>query len=178
MNLFHKRTTLYILFVSTIVMIVLMFFQGKPLNNTASIISLELAATQTDVQAVLETWSEASTREVDLIQVAVANTRLDFLFLLAYSLFLFTVVTQLGSYFSSRNLFKLVAYAALLSGILDVVENIGMLQSLRGNISDNVALATAVASYFKWVLVICVITFVLVAFMAKLIQNKKQPGLN
>ncbi len=174
MNLFYKRSTLYILLISTVIVAVLMLLQGSPMKATgAGILSLEFASTKMAVDAVMETWEESSTAEKDIIKVAINNTRLDFIFLLCYSLFLFTCAKQLSVYFSSKKLFHLMAALALLAGLLDIVENIGMLQSLDGNVSDKIAFLTAVAAYFKWVLVIVVISFLIVSFSIKLMRREK-----
>lgn len=175
MNLFYKRSTLYILLISTVIVAVLMFLQGSPMKagEAGGILSLEFAPTKMDVEAVLEIWEEESTPGTNIINTAINNTRLDFIFLLCYSFFLFTCVKQLSVYFSAKNIFRFMAAAALLAGLLDIVENIGMLQSLDGNISDKTAFITAVAAYFKWILVIVVIVFLIISFVVKLARKKE-----
>ncbi|MBC7934209.1 MAG: hypothetical protein H7Y86_02455 [Rhizobacter sp.] len=181
MSLFYKRATLYILLVSTIAMIVLLLLQGRPLHTAATphgIISLEFAATATAVEAVLESWSEAALPGQNIITIAENNTWLDFIFLFCYSLFLFTAARQLSTFFSAKKLFNTVGYAALLSGILDIAENIGMLRSLQGSINDTTAFMTAIAAYFKWIIVLAVLLFLLAGFILKLVNGKRGGDLN
>jgi hypothetical protein len=176
MHLFHKRSTFYILLVSTIVMIVLMFLQGKPLTTPATpagIISLELAARTDAVLSVIESWEEAGSTDGELIQVAIRNTWLDFLFLTCYSLFLFTAARQLSSFFKCKKFFNAVALAALAAGLLDIIENAGMLQSLQGKGSPLIALLTAIAAYCKWITVFFVIGFLLTAGIIRLFRQKR-----
>ena len=175
MNLLYKRSSLYILLISTVIVAVLMFLQGRPMKagEVAGILSLEFAPTKTDVQAVLEIWEEESTPGTDIIQTAINNTRLDFIFLFCYSLFLFTCARQLSVYFSSRKIFHFMAALALLAGLLDIVENVGMLQSLQGNVSNKMAFITAATAYFKWILVIVVIVFLIISFVVKLARKKE-----
>ncbi|RYY68947.1 MAG: hypothetical protein EOO13_10925 [Chitinophagaceae bacterium] len=181
MSLFYKKTTFYILLVATIGMIVAMFIQGRPLTlpgTPAGIVSLELAATDANVQAVLETWKEAGNTDAELIQVAINNTRLDFLFLLCYALFLFTVAKQISRFYAHKKMFNVVAWMAILSAVLDIIENMGMLNSLNGEGNDAIAFATAAAAYFKWIAVILVIVFLLLAVLHKLVFKQNRQPLN
>lgn len=177
MNLFYKKFTLYILLVSTIIMIVLMFLQGRPLKTSytpAGIVSLELAPTLRDAEAVLDIWAEASTDDIDIIKTAVGNTWLDFAFLFFYSLLLFCAAKNLSLYFSQKKFWNLVAVASLAAGILDIIENIGMLQTLQEKGSHNIALMTAVAAYFKFILILLVLFFIVAGLLVKTFKRKKQ----
>lgn len=176
MNLFHKKSTLYILLVSTVIMIVLMFLQGSPLKTPetrAGIVSLELAPSQVNADAVLDTWSEYSTPGKDIIQIAIINTKIDFGFLLCYALFLFTCALQLSAKFKDYKILPLAAWAVLAAGLLDAIENFGMLQTLQLKGSDNVAMMTAVAAYFKFALLIGA-AFVIAAFAIILLRKKNK----
>ncbi|RYY48646.1 MAG: hypothetical protein EOO06_09670 [Chitinophagaceae bacterium] len=101
-----------------------MFLQGRPLTTQATphgILSLEFAASMPAVEAVIETWKESGDTDNELIEVAVDNTRLDFLFLTSYTLFFLAAALQLSLLVKQKALLQLVAVAALLAGLLDVV---------------------------------------------------------
>jgi hypothetical protein len=53
--------------------------------------------------------------------------------------------------------FRLLAVLSLTAGLLDVMENAGMLTSLNEAGSDEVAMLTAIAAIIKWSLVILII---------------------
>lgn len=167
MKLFHKKSTFYLLFTGTVIMMFVMIYSGHLLNTTHTpkgIICLELANTYQKVQHILSAWKTSSTIDNDLISIAKNNTRLDFVFLFLYAFFLFTCCIQLAHSLTQRKIFSTTFYAmavcALAAGVLDIFENIGMLRSLNGNGSERVAAATAFISYMKWSLVILVIFFI------------------
>lgn len=158
-------------------MIVLMFLQGRPLKTPATsggILTLEFAPTQMDVDAVLDTWAEASTPSTDIINTAIVNTKIDFVFLFCYSLFLMSCALQLSLRSVNKKIWQIIAGTSVIAGLLDVVENIGMLQSLQENGSDRIALMTTLAAYFKWALVLIVITFLIIGFLKKILQRKNK----
>lgn len=174
MNLFLKSSTFYILLISTVIMAVLMSLQGSSLKTPETrggIVSLELAPSQIDADSVLDTWNEYSTPSKDIIQIAILNTKIDFGFLLCYSLFLFTCALQLAAKFNDNKILKLFAWSALVAGILDILENIGMLQTLHLKGSDTIAWMTAVAAYFKFALLIGAVLAILV-FVIKFLVRK------
>ena len=69
----------------------------------------------------------------------------------------------------------MVAKAALLAGILDGLENTGMLISLAGHGSAFISLATGVCSAIKWGLAILALFYVItggVAFLRSAVRNR------
>jgi hypothetical protein len=165
-------------------MIVIMSITGKPLKTEATpsgILNLELANSHTKVQRILLAWNNASTPGYDIIAAAKSNTYFDFLFLLSYAFFLFSCCKQLSQVLQQKKimaaLLQYVAWAALLLGFLDILENIGMLQSLAGNGSQNVALFTSTISIIKWLLVLTVLALMLVGLVAKWMQSRKPERL-
>jgi len=180
MNLFLKTSTFYFLLAGTIIMMVLMLITGKDLKTTATplgIIDLELASTKTAVQNILKAWDNKVSEGKELIKKARVNTFLDFAFLIFYSLFLFACCKRLASSLSHKkkwqNILHCFAAMALLSGLLDVVENTGMLMSLSGHSSSNIALMTAIAAYLKWCIVIATLLVIITAFSVKSMERKK-----
>lgn len=177
-NLFLKKSTFYFLLAGTIIMIVLMMLSGKDLKATATpmgIVDLELASSKEAVQTILFAWDS---KGKDVIAKASINTYLDFVFLTFYTLFFYSCCKFLAASLSHKKtwvfILRRIAVLALLAGLLDVVENIGMLVSLSGMLSNQVAMLTCVAAYLKWFLVLATILFILVALLVKIVENKKR----
>lgn len=169
-----------VLAAGTLVMMYLMAVSGKPLKTPATphgIIDLEFAYSKIKVEGVMNAWIEYKIDKVDRVAAAKENTYLDFIFLLFYSPFLFLCCRKLiagynpGSFISKAG--KSIAKGALLSGFLDMLENLGMLQSLNGNISGTIALFTSVVSIAKWALVITAIIFILFMLVYKFSRRIK-----
>jgi len=167
------------LLAGTLVMMYLMMATGKTLKTTATpigILDLEFAHNAGKVETILNAWSVKGDSG-SVIDDAKRNTYYDFIFLLFYSSFLFCSCKLLGKRSHSTPTFKktanLFAYAALAAGFLDILENIGMLQILHGNISDSITLFTSVSAIFKWFLVILVLLFLLIRLISQLLlQNR------
>jgi hypothetical protein len=114
-----------------------------------------------EVEQVLSAWTSASSPNTDILHAARVNTYLDFIFLSFYSLFLFVFCRRLADGLSARKMmaraFHLLSMLALFAGFLDVLENIGMLASLHGQVSDTTALYTALSAGLKWIIVLVII---------------------
>ncbi len=54
----------------------------------------------------------------------------------------------------------------IIAGILDLLENFGMLISLDGEVSNNIALFTAICSFVKWMLVFIALLYIVAALVA------------
>jgi hypothetical protein len=158
----------------TVVMMYLMMISGSYLKTSATphgIINLEFAYNKKKVEEIIHIW-QYSPGKTDRITAAKENTYLDFIFLLFYSCFLFLTVRRLISGY--RNVIsqsELIAKGALLAGLFDILENLGMLQSLNGNISDPVALFTFISSLLKWLLVSAAILFIIFMLFYKLAKR-------
>ena len=167
MKLFYNRITFWILLAGTAIMLPVMFLSGRPLNTPETprgILCLEFANSAQKVNNILSSWETRSTTERDIIVAAKVNTCLDFVFLLFYSLFLFTACRQLVAAMPGKKIFSLILHMAsvfaLIAGLLDIFENIGMLKSLDGHVSDQVAINTVTFATIKWLLVLAVILFI------------------
>jgi hypothetical protein len=120
-----KSVKLIWLLLFTVIMMVTMKVQWNWNNKNVQhgIIKLELATTQSDAKNIIEDWN---------LNGAIANTYLDFLFIIAYSWFLFAAVYRTGNRLNGwGNYLKFIAFLAPLAGILDIVENYKMLQFMR-----------------------------------------------
>lgn len=96
------------------------------------IISLELAHTPDQAQAVLASWDAGARVDAGLV------VGLDFVFALSYVLFLSLMCMQLaGQLYSWHRVAALVgvvlSWAVVLAGVADVVENVALIQMLRGS---------------------------------------------
>jgi len=167
-----KKYLLLILLIGTGVMIVVMTKTGATLKTPATprgILDLEFASNSSKVAIVTTAWAG------DNIGAAKTNTYLDFLFLIFYSLFLFFTckkIARLSSgWFSNTGL--LFAKGALIAGLLDVLENSGMLYNLSfSNGPGIVALLTTTCSLIKWGLALTAAAYCLTGLVYIITQKK------
>jgi len=156
---------LLLLVAGTFIMMTVMAKTGATLKTPATpkgILDLEFAYNQTKVATVVTAWSDNSS--VNNIRVAKENTWLDFIFIFFYSLLLSQACSMIaisgqGFLFTMG---RLLAKAALIAGLLDVLENIGMLITLSGNGSAICAALTAFSSILKWGIVILIVLYILI----------------
>ena len=135
------------------------------------ILDLEFAFNSAKTAKVLDAWTPVS--PYDRIAIAKHNTWLDFIFIFFYSIFLFLASKAISRLFGGGfgRAGKFIAKGALLAGLLDVVENTGMLLTLSGNGSDAVALFTTISSVIKWALALLAVLYVLTA-TASLLRSR------
>lgn len=163
----------------------LMLYTGRSLNTPETpegILNLEFAYTGKIVNQVLGIWKKYPDSTTDIINAAKNNTYLDFIFLVFYSLFLFTCCRQIAHSLLHKKVFKKIFFiasaCALLTGLLDIIENIGMLVSLNGTGSDTVAMVTTIAASIKWILVFLVIVCIACGILYRYKLSIKQKGYN
>ncbi len=134
------------LLAGTLLLMLMLRFQGRGLTQATSspmgIVSLELASSPEKARSVLDPWTAH-----DQVPIARKNIWLDFLFIPFYMLLFYTLcgsisvrMTGLGA-----KLGVLLAFGALIAGLFDVFENILMLVSLSGSLTD---LSTGLTSFF------------------------------
>ena len=144
---------------------------GEPLktkDTPLGILNLEFAYNSAKATKVLEAWTPSPPD--DRIAVAKHNTWLDFIFLFFYSIFLFLASNAISKVFGSwfGRLGKHIAKGAIAAGILDIVENTGMLITLSGKGSDAISLCTTICSVLKWALALLAVIYVMTAGVALL----------
>lgn len=157
----NKKRGILILLVGTIIMIVVMAKTGALLNTPATplgILDLEFAYNTTKTDVVLTAWSLQPGSTVDNISAAKINTYLDFIFLLFYSLLLFFTCDKIALINKSKTGVS-IANGAIWAGLLDIIENAGMLMTLSGNGSGTVAFITTSCSIIKWGLAIAAVLY-------------------
>ncbi len=175
MKLLYKDVVFRLLLACTAVMMILMFYTGRPLttpSTPAGILCLEFAKTESVVDDIISSWKKTSSGTSEIVDAAKLNTYLDFIFLFCYSLFLASFCLRLANSLSASKIFakyfRVLAVLSLMAGLLDVVENTGMLTSLNEAGSNVVAMITAVSATIKWSLVI----FILLSLGAGLVYRK------
>lgn len=163
-----KKYLLLFLLIGNLVMIVVMTKTGASLKTPATpkgILDLEFAYDTSKAAIVTTAWAG------DNIAAAKINTYLDFIFLLFYSLFLFFTSDKIAR-ITKSNAGKLIANGALYAGILDIVENAGMLMTLSGSTSGTTAFLTSACSVIKWILALLAAVYCLGGFIYIITQKK------
>lgn len=167
-----KKYFLLLLLLGTCIMIVVMAKTGATLKTPETprgILDLEFAYNTTKTTTVLNAW--APNTSADNTSAAKTNTYLDFIFLFFYSLFLFFTCDKIAR-ITQNKIGALIAGGALWAGILDVIENAGMLITLSGGGSGKVAFITTLCSFIKWALAAIAVLYVL-AGIVQLLMSKK-----
>jgi hypothetical protein len=141
----------------SLLMIVVMRFQGSSLKTTTSprgIIDLEFANTPQRLHELLLRWD---------ISVVKMNIWLDFLFIVSYVLFLSIAAGLCAEKWPERSVprqaglfFAKITYVA---GILDIAENLLMLQSIQGNFTDVSLQLTFYCAAVKFILAALILIY-------------------
>lgn len=127
------------------------------------ILNLEFAYNMSKTAIVLQAW--APTPQLDNIAVAKINTGWDFIFLFFYAGFLFLACKKIASTYKSATAGNIIAGAAIAAGILDILENAGMLLSLHGHSSAAITFGTTFVSVIKWGLALIAVLYVLTGLL-------------
>jgi len=137
-------------------------------NYYKTIISLELSFNTEKVKSIIAEWSNIIYKDGrTLLYHARIGIYWDFLFIFIYAGFLFNVLLQLGP---PTKWTILAAYASILAGVLDSIENIGMLGSLRGKANSINSIITATAAYTKFgllIVAICTLLWIIIRLIIK-----------
>ncbi len=154
-------------------MLWVMRISGAPLitsHTPRGIINLEFAYNFPTANQVLLAW-----KNEQLLDVAISNTYYDFIFIICYSFFFMLSCRLLSKRFTGwlQQTGYLLSTGALVAGGLDMIENTGMLFSLHGHLSANIALATACCASLKFLLLIAALLYLVGAGLAALLVKKK-----
>ncbi len=141
----------------------------KTVDTTKGILDLEFAYNTSKVSQIINAWSAKAA--VDNISKAKINTYLDFIFLTFYALFLFFICKKVATLNTSK-VGLLIAKGAILAGVLDIIENIGMLISLSGYPSNIVAIITTICASIKWVLAIVALIYLIIGIVQFIYAKK------
>lgn len=148
---------------------------GATLKTPATaigIIDLEFAYSSEKAFTVINAWKNGP---VDKIPAAKNNTFFDFIFLFFYSLFLYHTCKLIAVSFSGFLWItgRLTAKLTLAAGLLDVFENVGMLITLQGHISDGCSLLTFIFSITKWIIILAAVMYIITSGSLILYQKIK-----
>jgi hypothetical protein len=136
------------------------------------IVSFELAFTTESASTMKTEWENLRCGENNaLLQTAKSNISRDMFFLVAYTL-LFCVCVVLVSKRNSIYTSFLVC-AAILAGALDAIENVFMLQYLNGN--EIHPLLFGIPAFLKFVILVSLFLYVLIALIVRLYQKVIRP---
>jgi hypothetical protein len=141
-------------------------FAGESLKTKeapAGILTFELAGLKTnDPQAILKGWDERAR------QWAAFGLGFDYCFIVFYSMFLTIACVWTAKHVQRELGFRLgitLAWLQIVAGLLDCVENAGLLVTLLSDGARNWMTAGAVASAGKWLLIFAGITYVVIGWL-------------
>lgn len=152
----------------TVVMACVLSSQGSSLRNqhARGIGSLELAWTGTRAKEVVDSWKPDRLKRTAYWQVW-----LDFILIAGYASLLvaLALVAQRGANAAGLTCLAYFAglgvYGGIAAGILDCLENFGMLVMLSGCINTPLALITSVCAFTKFALIGLVVLIGLATFL-------------
>lgn len=143
----------------------------KTNETPLGILDLEFASSVSKATIVINAWQK--TGNPDNIQAAKLNTELDFIFLIFYSIFLNIACRSVAMLYTGtvRTLGLIAAFGAIAAGLMDIMENIGMLLTLHGHIYPAVTLLTFTFSVIKWGLALLALMYFVVGGGASLLNS-------
>ncbi len=147
--------------IATLIMIVVMMLHGAPLKieklSPKGIIDMELAGTITSASAIYNAWYPT------LINRAISNTYIDFIFILSYGCFLFTACLNAAYKYADvgKKIGKWLSALMIIAALFDVFENILMLRTLTAHFSKEVIASTFFFAAVKFMLVATGIIFII-----------------
>ncbi len=126
---------------------------GSPLDKQA-ILALEFVLTEENAGTIMQGWGETER------SAAVTQTYIDFIFIFAYTVSLTTLWLYIIHAFLERPWSGFIQFtgaililASILAGLYDVIENLFLLDILRGG-GHPAPIITTVFAAFKWLLVL------------------------
>lgn len=145
-------------------------------STPLAIVDLELAFDQQEALRIKGVWimndcSNALAFSANGLEAAVVNIWLDFPFLISYTIFLIVLIVLTHSKaLSQRSVTVILIYAALLAGLLDVVENILMAVFLE--VHQIPSYTFAIAASLKFGIIIILIMAIIWRLIRVLIPSK------
>lgn len=155
----------------TLLMLYVMAKTGAPLKTATTphgILNLEFAYNSQKAAAVIGAWQPDNK-----IEAAIKNTQYDFIFIFFYALFLYLgcrkVAKKYNGLLQKAGLF--FAACAIAAGLLDVLENFGMLATLYGHLSETMSVFTVTCSAIKWMLALSALLYLVIFGLAGLTKK-------
>ena len=154
-------------------MVIVMAVAGNILQTDATpygILHIEFAYRAADVQIIVSSWAK-----LGLVGEAIRHTWLDFFFLLGYAPFLAWTCAWLSTQRAGnwQRMGQYLYYASWTAGILDILENAGILFHLQFSPLDEVAFFTALVSVVKWVFALSALVYVVVGGLLQIARSGK-----
>ena len=154
------RQKLIVAAFASVLMIAVLRFQGASLttlNSSRGIVDLELATKPSQVSALMDSWD---------LTVVKMNIWLDFLFIVSYVAFLALASEAVSSKWKNQGMRVIgltLARVALVTGVLDIGENLLMLQTIAGNFTLVSLQLTHYFATIKFTLAAIVIIYLLIS---------------
>ena len=151
-----------ILLAGTIALSIYLKGHGEPLCRAGYAIGkFELAFTQEKAKEIVNAWGEAN------VNIARADIHLDFAFIACYSLLLAMVCNAAASHLHGawQTAGVVLAWGMLGAGLLDCLENAGMLMMLDGNYGP--VLWVSICAATKFALALFGLTYILAAHLVR-----------
>lgn len=128
-----NRKSLLALGAANIVIIVVLQVVGRALLP-GNILAFEFAGTAANASAMVEQW-----RNQNALGSLGFHLGFDYLFLIAYSLFLFVACTLTAERLTgvARSILLAIAWLQPIAGVLDATENLSLFQLMNGSQSDS-----------------------------------------
>jgi hypothetical protein len=183
MEKFHpakqQRILLWISGIFTLFLTIALSYVDQPLKNPVAphgIVSFELAGSIQTARAILDSWNAQARL------FAAFSLGIDFLYLTAYPLFIALLIYKLAEKFrKSYYLFYRFGLALALlqpvAGVLDAIENYGLIRLLFGSMNGTFASLAFFAATVKFTLIVTgVLYFAVGSFWIKFAPPANPPG--
>ena len=164
-----RKNQVWIAFAATALMVAVMQTQGRPMVKSGhSIVAFELAKTNENALHIIHDWG------AEVVQIAITNTWIDFIFILAYGSFAVLCCLSLGENQLVKKwqmMSKVMARMAIFACMCDVVENFLMLQTLSGSMQSVNIIGAYYFALTKFILLAIVFIFCTVLKISNLLKK-------
>lgn len=160
--------------VAMIAMTSIMQWQGASLKNSFSpmgVVSLEFAHQAEHAKMILSHWDKSNVN---------TNMLLDFFFIPTYALFfLLSLQFMLRKHQGKlKRRGELLSKGIYVAACCDVLENILMIISISGIVSESVTIATTIMAAIKFIILIQIIFYLLMSLVVLLIRRLQEKSVN
>lgn len=153
MSPLYRPSFILLTLVFFILFTIVMRLQGKPLQTTVSplgIVEMEFAYSAQKATTIKKEWSSINKGNNSLLQVALYNTLIDFIYIASYGLFLIFFCLRSAKILNNKKTMSVAAFLAFLAGAFDVLENFGMLYTLQKHILPIITTLTCISAIIKF----------------------------
>ena len=167
----QKRNLIFLLVFMVIMVATMRFFDSELKNDIApnGIVSFELAKELQNTEMILNSWDDTAKTFANL------SMKFDFIFLIIYAFFLGLVVHKLNeSVWKKGSIYQLgvlICWSILIAAFFDVIENLALMQILKGNLQQMWSTTAYYFALMKFALLALGFVFILVS-LVKQLMNK------